>query len=71
VVTEHDDVLSEHGTANEAETAARTRLREGEELIIFDRYHRSRRSARPLAPRSSRRSRIARPGWPPRAEDNV
>jgi hypothetical protein len=62
VATEQDDVLSEHATANEAETAALARLREGEELLVFDRYHRSHRRARPHAPSSSQRSRIARTG---------
>src|SRR6185312_14092207 len=46
----------EHATANEAETAALARLREGEELLVFDRYHRSHRRARPHAPSSSQRS---------------
>jgi hypothetical protein len=62
VATEQDDVLSEHATANEAETAALARLREGEELLVFDRYHRSHRRARPHAPSSSQHSRIARTG---------
>ena len=62
VATEQDDVLSEHATANEAETAALARLREGEQLLVFDRYHRSHRRARPQAPSSSQRSRIARTG---------
>ena len=62
VATEQDDVLSEHATANEAETAALARLREGEELLVFDRYHRSHRRARPHAPSSSQCSRIARTG---------
>jgi hypothetical protein len=62
VATEQDDVLSEHATANEAETAALARLREGEELLVFDRYNRSHRRARPHAPSSSQRSRIAHTG---------
>jgi hypothetical protein len=61
VATEQDDVLSERATANEAEIAALARLRAGEELLIFDRYHRCHRLARPRAPRSSQRSRSARP----------
>ena len=62
VATEQDDVLSEHPTANEAETAALARLREGEQLLVFDRYHRSHRRARPHARSSSQRSPIARTG---------
>ena len=62
VATEQDDVVSEHATANEAETAALACLREGEELLVFDRYHRSHRRARPHAPSSSQRSRIAGTG---------
>lgn len=50
VATEQEHVLSEHATANEAETAALARLREDEELLVFDRYHRSHRRARPHAP---------------------
>jgi hypothetical protein len=61
VATEQDDVLSEHATANEAETAALARLHAGDELLVFDRYYRCHRLARPHAPRSSQRSRIARP----------
>jgi len=61
VASEQDDVLSEHATANEAETAALARLHAGDELLVFDRDHRCHRLARPHAPRSSQRSRIARP----------
>lgn len=43
VATEQDDVLSEHATANEAETAALARLHAGDELLVFDRYHRCHR----------------------------
>ncbi|MGH2894601.1 MAG: hypothetical protein ACRDPM_15265 [Solirubrobacteraceae bacterium] len=57
VATDQDEVLSEHATANEAEIAALACLREGEELLVFDRYHRSRRGARPFAPRRSQRAR--------------
>ena len=62
VATEQDDVLSEHATATEAEIAALARLRDDEELLVIDRYHRCHRWARPEAPRSSRRARITRPG---------
>jgi hypothetical protein len=31
--------VSEHITATEAELAALTCLREGEELVVYDRYH--------------------------------
>jgi hypothetical protein len=57
VATEQDDVLSEHVTATEAEIAALACLREGEELLVVDRYHRCHRLARPQAPISPRRPR--------------
>jgi hypothetical protein len=60
VATEQGDAMSEHATANEAEVAALACLREGEQLLVFDRYHRCHRRARPPAPRSPQRSRIAR-----------
>jgi hypothetical protein len=44
--------VSEHITATEAELAALTCLREGEELVVYDRYHRCHRLRRP-APRSA------------------
>lgn len=62
VATERGNVLSEHATATEAEIAAMAGLREGEELLVFDRYHRCHRRSRPEAPRSSRRSRLTRAG---------
>ncbi|MGH2886238.1 MAG: hypothetical protein ACRDPA_26665 [Solirubrobacteraceae bacterium] len=62
VATEQGDVLSEHATANEAEAAALACLREGEELLVFDRYHRCHQRARPHAPQSSQRSLITRLG---------
>lgn len=62
VATEEGDVLSAHATANEAEVAALACLREGEQLLLFDRCHRCHQRARPPAPRSSQRSRIARLG---------
>jgi hypothetical protein len=58
VATGRGDVLSEHATATEAERAGYASLREGEELLVFDRYHRCRRRARHEAP-SSHRSRRA------------
>lgn len=59
VATERGDVLSEHATATEAELAGYASLREGEELFLFDRYHRCRRRARHEPPLSSPRSRRA------------
>jgi hypothetical protein len=49
VVTEQDDVVSAHITATEAELIC---LREGDELVVYDRYHRCHRFRRP-APRSA------------------
>ena len=43
VATERGDVVSEHATATDAEIAARDCLRDGEELLVFDRYHRCHR----------------------------
>ncbi|MFZ0377357.1 MAG: hypothetical protein WCD11_22330 [Solirubrobacteraceae bacterium] len=48
-------VLSEHPTATEAENAALARLRDGDELLIVDRYLRCHRSARLDPTRSSPR----------------
>ena len=63
VVSEQDDVGSEHITSTEAELAALTYLREGEELVVYDRYHRCRRPA----PRSAENPhRFARGGAPHR-----
>ncbi len=62
VATGRGNVLSEHATATEAEIAAMACLREGEELLVFDRYHRCHRRSRPEAPRSSGRSRLTRAG---------
>ena len=39
-------VVSEHMTATEAEQAALARLRDGDELIVYDCYHRSHRVRR-------------------------
>lgn len=46
VMTEQEVVMSEHATATEAELAARARLREGDELVVYDCYHRCRRVCR-------------------------
>jgi hypothetical protein len=61
VATEHA-VLSEHPTATEAENAALTRLRDGDELLIVDRYHRCHRRARPQPTRPSSHMRFSRQG---------
>jgi hypothetical protein len=46
VATERGNVLSEHATATDAEIAALDCLREGDELLVFDRYHRCHRRSR-------------------------
>jgi hypothetical protein len=51
VMSGQEVVVSEHVTATEAEQAALARLRDGDELIVYDRYHRSHRVRR-AAPRS-------------------
>jgi hypothetical protein len=63
VINDHDVVVSEHVTATEAELAARADLSEGDELVVYDCYHRchsARREAnrphvraprRPVSPR--------------------
>ena len=59
VATEHDDALSEHATATEAEMAAVACLREGEEVVVYDRYHRCRRRGRPApGDRAARPARV-------------
>ena len=60
VATAGGDVLSEHASVTEAEIPGLGCLREGEELLVFDRYHRCHRLSRDEAPLSSRRSRLAR-----------
>ena len=45
-MTEQQVVISEHASATEAELAAQARPREGDELIVYDCYHRSRRVRR-------------------------
>ena len=57
-----NEVLSEHATASGAEIAAVACLRAGEELVVYDRYHRCHRRTRPAPPSSSpRRSPVVRP----------
>ena len=53
VTTEQDVVVSEHASATEAELAAQARLHEGDEVLLYDCYHRSRR-VRVAACRSGR-----------------
>jgi hypothetical protein len=43
VATERGNVVSEHATATDAEISALECLREGDELLVFDRYHRCHR----------------------------
>ena len=40
VLSHRERVVSEHASASEAEREARAQLREGDELVIYDRYHR-------------------------------
>lgn len=40
VVNPGEVVVSEHRSATEAERAAAARLRDGDELVVYDRYHR-------------------------------
>ncbi len=47
VLAEHEAVVSEHATATEAERAAMARVREGDELVVYDCYHRCHRVRRP------------------------
>lgn len=60
VASEHGGVLSEHATTTEAELAALARMRDGDELIVVDRYHRSRQRARPQSTGSRRGPRNGR-----------
>lgn len=62
IVASEREVLSEHSTATEAENAAWARLRDGDELLVVDRYHRCHRRARPEPIRSTSRPRISRQG---------
>ncbi len=40
VVNHREVVVSEHRNATEAELAAAAKLRGGDELVVYDRYHR-------------------------------
>lgn len=60
IVASEREVLSEHSTATEAENAALAWLRDGDELLVVDRYHRCHRLTRPGPTRSSSRFRISR-----------
>lgn len=40
VVNQREVVVSEHPSATQAELAAAGRLREGDQLLVYDRYHR-------------------------------
>ncbi len=40
VVNHREAVVSEHHSATEAQQAAATSLRDGDQLIVYDRYHR-------------------------------
>jgi hypothetical protein len=62
IVATEQAVLSEHATATEAENAAPAQLRDGDELLIVDRYHRCHRRARPQPTRSPSRPQISRQG---------
>lgn len=42
VMDDQHVILSEHVTATDAELAAAGRLRDGEQLVLYDRYHRCR-----------------------------
>jgi hypothetical protein len=50
VITDQAGLVSEHVTATEAELAARAYVREGDELVVYDCYHRC-HSARVAADR--------------------
>ena len=60
IVATDREVLSEHPSATEAENAALARLRDGDDLVVVDRYHRCHRRTRPGPTRSSARLRISR-----------
>lgn len=40
VVDDRGVVVSEHPNATEAESVAVARLRDGDQLVVYDRYHR-------------------------------
>lgn len=46
VVSDQETVGAEYVTATEAELAALAGLREGDELVVYDRYHRCHRRGR-------------------------
>lgn len=50
VVIGQDQIVSEHGSASQAELAGMACLREGDELVVYDRYHRCHRRSRPAPP---------------------
>ena len=62
IVATEREVLSEHATATEAENAALARLRDGDALVVVDRYHRCHRRARVKPARSSPRQQVSRQG---------
>ena len=62
IVAAERAVLSEHATATEAERAALAQLRDGDELLIVDGYHRCHRRAGPGPDRSSSRPKVTRQG---------
>lgn len=59
-VTAEHPVVSEHASVGEAELAAMACLGEGDELVVYDRYHRCHRRSRPApdAPDGSRSSHV-------------
>lgn len=42
VLNRREVIMSEHRSATEAELAAAARMRAGDELVVYDRYHRCR-----------------------------
>jgi hypothetical protein len=50
VVSDQETVGAEYVTASEAERAALAGLREGDELVVYDRYHRCHRRGRSATP---------------------
>lgn len=57
ILTAQNVVISEHLTASEAQMAALKRLREGDEVILHDRYHRCHRIRRTTARTTASRPR--------------
>lgn len=62
IVATEQAVLSEHATATEAENAALAGLRDGDELLVVDHYHRRHRRARPDPAHASSSPQISRQG---------